>query len=444
MKKYLLIILLISFKFWLNGQTCIYINSTPTGEPHPDVPNTSLFKDKILDGNVDVYDNFRSNSINLVVDNLVVKNGKKVAFKSKEGSMFFWDVRIENGSTMYIDSEKEVYIFGEIFIDSDSKLIITSQGDVDMDNVNINLYNNSFFRIYTCGNVILAGTDVRVGSCVEFDGNNTDCEDTETYTDINNDDFSKWVVYSKQDIHVINGGSIARRSNSNILWKAKTLDFGPGGNTRHRLLNGLVPNRGISKGVDIEANLIRVYPKYSWTKLRTISDAAQIIYDDFISPYVKARSSSIITTQFCPTTCENYSRVNYNYTILPKDDDLENQTNNKQSSGDLDSEISVPEISQNNLSRKDLKQEEINRSQSVAIFPNPARDILTIRLADRNDSIRKLQVFDGSGMLLDNILLEKETSLHELNLSNYPTGAYYALIIPYNGEAVYKKFIKVE
>jgi len=81
---------------------------------------------------------------------------------------------------------------------------------------------------------------------------------------------------------------------------------------------------------------------------------------------------------------------------------------------------------------------EIEESNKIQVFPNPAKDIIEIGLPD-NKLIIKWNVFDINGK---NIKIEKNLG-NKININNLKAGIYFIKIINSENEIFYGKFIKI-
>lgn len=101
-----------------------------------------------------------------------------------------------------------------------------------------------------------------------------------------------------------------------------------------------------------------------------------------------------------------------------------------------------PESENNNFLITQTNISEIskfNKTDSIIIFPNPVRDVVTINnLPGKN---QKVQLVSNDGKLFFNILLQDNDNL-KIDLSNYPTGIY-TLIIETDNNVFIKKIVKL-
>jgi hypothetical protein len=77
--------------------------------------------------------------------------------------------------------------------------------------------------------------------------------------------------------------------------------------------------------------------------------------------------------------------------------------------------------------------ENVNNSLEGLIFPNPAQNKISIKL---NSAISKIEILDAKGQL---VLLQKENMV---DISNLPSGIYFAKVLTENGKLFSSKFVK--
>jgi Galactose oxidase-like, Early set domain/Secretion system C-terminal sorting domain len=73
------------------------------------------------------------------------------------------------------------------------------------------------------------------------------------------------------------------------------------------------------------------------------------------------------------------------------------------------------------------------------IFPNPAKDILTIELQFSTKSVKNLRIFDGTGKLVKQSGFEGAS--YNLDISEWVPGVYF-LQVNFDGKLITKKFVK--
>lgn len=83
-------------------------------------------------------------------------------------------------------------------------------------------------------------------------------------------------------------------------------------------------------------------------------------------------------------------------------------------------------------------EEELDADEGVAIFPNPAKDQLSIRLLDA-DEVLSVKIFTVDGKLIRNLGVIND--LDVVDISQLPSGVYF-LSVETNEEVVHEKFVK--
>lgn len=85
---------------------------------------------------------------------------------------------------------------------------------------------------------------------------------------------------------------------------------------------------------------------------------------------------------------------------------------------------------------------EIISTSGINLYPNPATgNQVTLELADQQERIRHLQLFDVSGRRLIDRKINQESKQEQINIGNYPSGIYLVKI--FSDQHVYvRKFIR--
>jgi hypothetical protein len=78
------------------------------------------------------------------------------------------------------------------------------------------------------------------------------------------------------------------------------------------------------------------------------------------------------------------------------------------------------------------------QKQSIKLFPNPAKSIISIELVEPNTTI---EIFDSGGVLKS--LLKANSSKQEINIQEYSNGIYFIKTSSEKG-VKYQKFIKLK
>jgi hypothetical protein len=81
-------------------------------------------------------------------------------------------------------------------------------------------------------------------------------------------------------------------------------------------------------------------------------------------------------------------------------------------------------------------------SDKVIVFPNPAQDIVHIQMEDRDLQDCRISVFDLTGRVLQEVLIDHSGNQYDLNTSQYANGVYFIRMQPKNDRTVTKRFIK--
>ena len=77
----------------------------------------------------------------------------------------------------------------------------------------------------------------------------------------------------------------------------------------------------------------------------------------------------------------------------------------------------------------------------VDLFPNPARDLLYIKLMDKTSSISEIAVKNQLGESISVMAINKNEEVTALNTTLLPTGIYFLQIKSNGRSAVNKKFV---
>jgi hypothetical protein len=83
-------------------------------------------------------------------------------------------------------------------------------------------------------------------------------------------------------------------------------------------------------------------------------------------------------------------------------------------------------------------------TESVKIYPNPAKDVITLQCSSINIGNTIISVFDITGRLAKKIVVEKGQALYQqtIDISDLRPGIYEATIMIGNKKQVVTKFIK--
>ncbi|NJB86785.1 hypothetical protein GGR26_002562 [Lewinella marina] len=83
---------------------------------------------------------------------------------------------------------------------------------------------------------------------------------------------------------------------------------------------------------------------------------------------------------------------------------------------------------------------------AVAVFPNPARDLITLRFESASDQRVDLQVYDATGRVSFARALEAAsgTNTVELSLGDVPAGLYQMVVTPAEGERTVRTFLRLQ
>ena len=92
------------------------------------------------------------------------------------------------------------------------------------------------------------------------------------------------------------------------------------------------------------------------------------------------------------------------------------------------------------LDEQTLGLEEVSLSESVMMYPNPTKNVITLKQANSINLVA-IEIIDVTGKRVQYINLTNLGETHTLDLSNYAPGVYYARINTSNG-SVTKKIIK--
>lgn len=89
------------------------------------------------------------------------------------------------------------------------------------------------------------------------------------------------------------------------------------------------------------------------------------------------------------------------------------------------------------------KETEVTTSTHISIFPNPVKDIISIKLNSKDNTLSDaITVYNTNGVTVKNIKLLKQTTTRDIDLSGLSSGVYYIHLHLSNGEAITKKIIK--
>ncbi len=94
--------------------------------------------------------------------------------------------------------------------------------------------------------------------------------------------------------------------------------------------------------------------------------------------------------------------------------------------GDLDNTVSVTEF---------------DFSSKIAIYPNPANDLVTIKISDPNITIDAVKLLNYAGQEVANIKPSNGTNSLNFDVSNYPPGVYFLQLKNTDGITTNKKLI---
>lgn len=89
-----------------------------------------------------------------------------------------------------------------------------------------------------------------------------------------------------------------------------------------------------------------------------------------------------------------------------------------------------------------LTAQNVDFSNLVSVYPHPTSDIFTLSFNNSSDKNTELTIFDNSGKLIENMLVNL-TNTSSLNIGeNYPNGSYH-ILIKYSNYTITKKLIKL-
>jgi hypothetical protein len=84
---------------------------------------------------------------------------------------------------------------------------------------------------------------------------------------------------------------------------------------------------------------------------------------------------------------------------------------------------------------------ESDNSVSINLYPNPARDVITIDGLN-NINPATLSIADSQGRMVENISIDNVNGLTSVDISTLNTGIYFVMIRTESGKVVTEKFIK--
>lgn len=96
------------------------------------------------------------------------------------------------------------------------------------------------------------------------------------------------------------------------------------------------------------------------------------------------------------------------------------------------------------FSKTNVSNEQVQVIESIKIFPNPAKDMITLQCSSINTGNTTISVFDITGRLAKKIVVEKGQALYQqaIDISDLRPGIYEATIIIGNKKQMISKFIK--
>jgi hypothetical protein len=90
-------------------------------------------------------------------------------------------------------------------------------------------------------------------------------------------------------------------------------------------------------------------------------------------------------------------------------------------------------------------QDSIDRAGGLVIFPNPANDLLNLRLADKTTGKMLIRIFDANGRIVQASTLEKDATSVEsaIDVSKLNKGVYVLEMMTASGGITTRKFVKL-
>lgn len=82
-----------------------------------------------------------------------------------------------------------------------------------------------------------------------------------------------------------------------------------------------------------------------------------------------------------------------------------------------------------------LATDDMKNVEKVTLYPNPVKDILRLKT---DKKFTKYAIYDGSG----NLVIQKDFSNNEINVSKLTSGMYYIKLLKSDGKIVFEQFIK--
>ncbi|WP_168797580.1 T9SS type A sorting domain-containing protein [Neolewinella litorea] len=101
----------------------------------------------------------------------------------------------------------------------------------------------------------------------------------------------------------------------------------------------------------------------------------------------------------------------------------------------------------NGKGKKSLVQSSGNVTglEEVAVFPNPARDLITLQFASEDNQRVDLQIYDATGRVAFRRVVEAATGTNtvELSLGDIPAGLYQMVVTPEMGDRTVRSFLRL-